>query len=197
MPFGRRMFRVRRPRFRRRRKRLNFVIAKKNTCVINIAIRSLAANTTETHTLLIADDTPSPLVVSTGSGGTIAECEEGSRYFCKKLKMSFTSAVSDPVGVAFLLWKDGPYGTITDPTSAEDVVAVTAGTGVAMLKKHAAMYRKFWLSPNSDTKTFFLKVPKRLSMLRHGESLKLTVTNLEAATDAIEYFVQGRIVTIG
>lgn len=111
--------------------------------------------------------------------------------------MSFTSAVSDPVGVAFLLWKDGPYGTITDPTSAEDVVAVTAGTGVAMLKKHAAMYRKFWLSPNSDTKTFFLKVPKRLSMLRHGESLKLTVTNLEAATDAIEYFVQGRIVTIG
>lgn len=117
--------------------------------------------------------------------------------YTRKLKINFTSAVSDPVGVAFLFWKDAPFGTITDPTSAEDVVTSVQGTGQALLKKNACMYRKFYLTPNSDNRAFFLKIPRRLRALRHGESYKLTVTNLEGATDAIEYFVQGSFVTVG
>lgn len=179
---------------RRRRRGLPFKRVSRQRHVINIAERSLAANTTETLSLILSDDTPSPTVISDGT--TIAECEEGSRVIPRKLKIAFTSAVSDPVAVAFLVWKDGSFGAPTDPTTAQDVVSAGSALQSAALKKFACMYQKFWLSPNSDQKNFFIRIPKRLRRLRQGESIKLTVTNLEAATDAIEYFVQGQIVSL-
>lgn len=195
------MFRAR-GRFRRRRGSTRFrrnpvLRAKTNFHTVNIAARTLAAATSEVHTLITADDTPSPVVVSTGSGGTVAECEEGAVVKFRKLKVQFTGAFSDPVAVAFAIWKDQVFGGLADLTSAEDIVAPSTTTSLKVQKASVGMYRKFWLTPNSDNRVYSLYVPRRLAKLRQGESLKMIVTNLEAATDAIEYFVQGTIISVG
>lgn len=104
-----------------------------------------------------------------------------------------TNSVVLPVAV--LLWRDDAYAGLGEPTTAEDVVNPSTSTQRQRLKANTAMYRKFYLTGQSDKKILSLKVPFRLRMLKDGEMLKLTVSNLEPATNPIEYFVQGQIIS--
>lgn len=161
--------------------------------VVNIAPTALAANTTATIGLLEASDTPVHTITSDGTN--IADTYPNSYFWTKGLQLHIAAAGSpgDPIPVAVLLWKDAGYGQITDPTTAEDVVGVRDTPQESMLAKNTCMYRKFYLTTRGDQRVFFLKIPKRLRIMKDAESLKLTITNLEGATDSIEYFLQGQI----
>ena len=84
-------------------------------------------------------------------------------------------------------------GGASDPTTAESVVVTPDTDAEAAYKQNACMYKKFYLTTRGDSRTFFLRIPRRLRYLKESEAIKFTITNLEGATDSIEYFIQGQM----
>lgn len=187
------MFRARR-RFFRGRRRGSFT--KRLTQInhsVNIAQRTLAAATTEDTILIQAADSPATTQVA--SFGTAANCENNSLVYCKKLRLNFVGSGTVVQTVAVILWRDSAFAGITTPTSAEDVIAPSTSTQLLALKRNTCWYRKFFLSVQSDKISFNLKIPRRLALLKEGETYHLTVTNLTAAGGALQYFCQGTLVS--
>lgn len=194
VPFSRRGFRAMRGRFRRRKRGLGFKRIRKFYHNINIASRTLAANTSEATQLLIPADSPDHTIV--GSFGTPVQTENNAHLIGGRLKISITCETPGaPFVVAILLYKDAAHGGIAAPATAQDVVAVASTTQLSMLKKNTCMYRKFWMTGQHDIKEFMLRVPRRMRTLQQGEAYTLVVSNLAPATDDINYFIQGKWIT--
>lgn len=170
-------------------------MAKLKTVRANVNINTtLAANTTVTHTLLEANDSPTLSQVSDGT--VVADCENNSIITGIKVKFALVpnAQITDPIQYSFLLWKDrNSFAGANDPTSALDVLAPSTTAQLGLLKANTAMFRRDFLSASGDKHTYFLKIPRRLRVMKDGDTLKLTITNSEAATDAMEYFISGYI----
>lgn len=171
------------------------VVAHREVHHVNILPRTVAAAATEHIQLLTAADDPVHTTISTGAA--TATCDRNSKITGIKIGVTIvgTGGAGDPIPVAILLWKDAQYGGGADPTTANDVLQPSTTSTLTIIKKNACMHRRFYLSSSSDKATIWLRVPRRLRVMREGESLTLTVTNMEAATDDIEWMAHGRIWT--
>lgn len=170
-------------------------MAKLKTIRANVNINTtLAAATTTTYSLLTASDSPNPALVSDNS--TIAQCENNSIIGKTHLQLVLVpnAQITDPIQYSFVLWKDRVnFGAPADPASALDVLQPSTTSALSVFKANVAMFRRNFLSASGDKHTYYLKIPRRLRIMKEGDILKLTITNSEAATDAIEFFVSGYI----
>lgn len=162
---------------------------------INIASRSLAAATTDTIGLITTADSPDHTLVSNGTN--VAQVDRNSRITGIKVILSIVAAPApdDPIPVGVMLWKDNQYGQATPPTTTDDILVPSTTMTLANQKANTCMFRRFYLTGVSDKYTMSLKIPRRLRTLREGEFIRLIVSNLEAADEAIEWMAHGRIWT--
>lgn len=186
------MFRRRRfgRRFRRGRRRPFFKRATVRFGYVNIADTNLAAATTTTITLITAADSP---VTSQETDGTLAVSVDNGSRIVPRIRFSIAAAGTpgDPIPVAVLVWKDSVLGGLADPTTAQDVLVNSDTAANAMLKKNKCMYIQKYITTQGDVFSFNIRVPRRLAMLKEGESIKISISNLEATTDAVTFMAHG------
>lgn len=107
-----------------------------------------------------------------------------------------SSTPGSPIPVAILVWKDRThFGAPSDPSTAETVLQPSTSDLIYSIKKNAIMFRKFYISIQGDKRVLSLKIPRRLRIMKTGDILKITVSNLEPATNGIEWFMYGKIIT--
>lgn len=85
---------------------------------------------------------------------------------------------------------------MSDLTTTEDILTPKSTSTKAMVAKNVIFYKKDWLVGNHDAKNYFIKLGRRgRRFLKEGDSIKLAVQNLEAATDSIYWMAHGRFTT--
>ena len=171
-------------------------LAAREYSYVNIAPRTLAANTFELQQLLIGTRTPDEQLISDATN--VAQIKDNSLIKQMRLRMclSPSAVLTDPLPVAVVAWKDGVNGLLADPTTAEYLFDKPDSAEEKQLKAYTWFYKKFYLTPSMDCYEIELnRLPRRMSLFKDTEVLKIAVHNLEAATDSLEYWIQGRFVT--